>query len=307
MRAALPALIGTALLAGVACKSKESSKSKPSTRPPVKAAPIDAAAPACVDQRFPVTLPIAEASGAVYVAGPRPTILVVGDSGTRGQLLEIAADTGKVLFSGRLPLDGGASDDLEGLTMRGDTLYGITSSGYLRHWVREGNGFRQTVSSYPVAPRGKPPHFVCNSAHATNCARNYEGMCLRQGTIPEGKCAGFLVSKEDGRLYCLVENSETKRLAVAPPRSIRISASGTLTGCQFAPEGDLLWVGTNFFGGSRVYTVSGYDDVRTATVREVAPLGSGFPEAIAVGPKGTVYRFSDTSSAPSLVDKFVCR
>lgn len=294
------------VLAWSGCGSKDETAKVRPTRV-TDAAPIVAdAGPRCVpDTRFAASLPIAEASGAVYVAGPSPTILVVGDSNTRGQLIEIDAERGKVLWSGRLPLDTNASDDLEGLAMRGGTLYAITSSGFMRHWQRTEAGFRQTATAYPLAARGAPPHLVCKSGHGINCERNYEGFCLLDRPVAAGGCVGFAASKKDGHLYCVVERG--KRLAIDGRRTIRVARPGAVTGCHFSPEGDRLWVGTNFFGGSQVYEIRGFATPKKAAVEAVAALGSGFPEAIAIGPKRVVYRFSDTSIAPSMADKFRCR
>jgi hypothetical protein len=307
-------------------RSQEPAPAAADTPAPVAAdTPAPAATgPTCTRQAFASPLPLAEASGATYLAHPEtPVLLVVGDSGTQGAFLELDPATGAVLASGRLPLGRGASDDLEGLTAIGDTIYGITSSGWMRHWRRHptrpaARRYELVRGPYPVAKPGRDDAgLVCASGGDVNCGRNYEGLCLHDppeaGKDPAAACAGFAVSKADGALYCLtIERDGAVRahaedpIAVAPPE--------TLTGCDFAPAAarardqaaDLLWVGSNAFGANRVFTVSGWQAPASARVALVGVLGMGFGEAMALGPDGAVYRFSDTASARSLADKYQC-
>jgi hypothetical protein len=287
----------------------------PEPAPTTAEATPAAARPACTRQTFATPLPLAEASGAVYLPHPeKPVILLAGDSGTRGAFIELDPETGAVLASGKLPLGRGASDDLEGLTAIGDTIYGLTSGGWMRHWRRRpdrpaARRYELVRGPYPVAT-ASDDGLVCGSARDTNCGRNYEGLCLRDPPDPAAACAGFAVSKADGALYCLTLEDDGSvrahagdRIAVAPPE--------TLTGCDFAPPGrepaaDLLWVGSNAFGANRVFTVSGWQTPARARVAMVGVLGLGFGEAMALGPAGAVYRFSDTASARSLADKYRC-
>lgn len=279
------------------------------------------AGPTCTRQAFASPLPLAEASGATYLAHPEtPVLLLVGDSGTRGAFLELDPATGAVLASGRLPLGRGASDDLEGLTAIGDTIYGITSAGWMRHWRRHpgrpaARRYELVRGPYPIARPGRDDAgLVCASARDVNCGRNYEGLCLRDppdtGKDPAAACAGFAVSKTDGALYCLtMERDGAVRAHAEDP--IAVAPAETLTGCDFAPAGrdraaDLLWVGSNAFGANRVFTVSGWQAPASARVALVGVLGVGFGEAMALGPDGAVYRFSDTASARSLADKYHC-
>ena len=137
----------------------------------------------CKRVDFPRTIPIKEASGATYVGatGKRPaSVLVVGDSGTRGALLRLDPRSGRVQYSGRLPLDNAASDDLEGLSWRRDTLYALTSSGFLRHWRRDGDHWKLSVPAYSIAQGRRAGKHDCRSGHRTNCGPNYEGLCLHQ-------------------------------------------------------------------------------------------------------------------------------
>lgn len=288
---------------------------------PAATATPASAGPTCTRQSFASPLPLAEASGATYLAhSETPVLLLVGDSGTRGAFLELDPATGAVLASGRLPLGRGASDDLEGLTAIGDTIYGITSAGWMRHWRRHprrpaARRYELVRGPYPVATPGRDDSgLVCASAGDVNCGRNYEGLCLRDP--PEARedsaatCAGFAVSKADGALYCLtLERDGAVRAHAEDP--IAVAPAETLTGCDFAPAGheraaDLLWVGSNAFGANRVFTVSDWQAPASARVALVGMLGVGFGEAMALGPDGAVYRFSDTASARSLADKYHC-
>ncbi|WP_428265838.1 hypothetical protein [Haliangium sp.] len=282
----------------------------------------------CTRETFPILLPLAEASGASYVSDPAgPYLLVVGDSGNRGQYVELDPETGAVVATGHLPLGHGASDDLEGLSVRGEVVYGITSAGWMRHWRRrpgrDGDERYQLVRGpYPIAPRvALGLDLRCDSARDINCARNYEGLCLRDPTDDSAACAGFAVSKADGALYCLSFDGrgdlEVTRRGNRPVGTIAVAAGDTLTGCHFAPDAatgqgvgrvpDVVWVGSNASAANRVFTVSGWQNPARARVDTVGALGTGFDEALAVGPGGRLYRFSDTSSATSLADKFVCR
>lgn len=295
-------------------------------RAPAETAPTQATTPAspqaprtsCTRQEFASPLPLAEASGATYLPDPEtPVLLVVGDSGTRGAFLELDPTTGKVLASGRLPLGHGASDDLEGLTLIGDTIYGLTSSGWMRHWHRHRKRsgaarYELVAGPYPVAEPGADDEgLVCASARDVNCGRNYEGLCLRDAPDPAATCAGFAVSKADGELYCLTLQTNGRVLAhVEDP--IAVGPPETLTGCDFVPGAaagsaeDLVWVGSNAFAFNRVFTVAGWQTPASARVSLVGILGAGFGEALALAPGGAVYRFSDTANARSLADRYHC-
>ena len=96
-----------------------------------------------------------------------------------------------------------------------------------------------------------------------------------------------------------------ERLRADASRSIHVSRKGTLTGCDIV-DADLAWAGTNLIGGSVVHRVRGWSDTKSAQIEAVASIGPGFPEAMAVGPDGVVYRFSDTGGAPSLMTKHKC-
>jgi hypothetical protein len=288
-------------LAGLACGDGASSAQpeRPAPAPAAVAVTADAApaAAGCERQPFATSLPIAEASGAAWLDGD--TLLVVGDSGTSGQAIEIRGDTGEVVWHGKMPLDRGATDDLEGLARVGETVYGITSSGYMRAWRRSRDGWRQVEQAYPIEPPGAGA-LVCSGV---NCGFNIEGLCLRDPR-PDDGCAGFVAAKRDGRLYCLIWRGD--RLVADRGRSIEVTAGRLLSGCSFTDDGRLL-AATNLFGGNAIYEIRGHERPSEARAVLVARAGPGFGEAIAAAPGGRVYRFSDTARAPSGVEKFVCR
>ena len=265
------------------------------------------------DPNFVTQLRLPEASGATFVPGLEgspPYLLVVGDSGTKGQFLALDPATGRTIGSGLLPLDEGASDDLEGLSVVGTTFYGVTSSGWMRHWRRGSpNKYVLTQSSYPLATRDHRPHLVCKTGRKTNCARNYEGLCLRNQRVSRGECAGYLASKKDGHLYCLVWGAEEGRaarlLTIDPHRTIPVAPRQTLTGCHFWEGQDVFLAGTNAFGGNAVYEISPTAGQK-AKVRKLGSLGRGFCEALATAGIGVIYRFSDMGGARSWADRYQC-
>lgn len=252
----------------------------------------------CRGERFADTVPLAEASGAVYVDGDEPYVLVVGDSGTRGAAVRLDPVTGEVLEKLKLPLDGAASDDVEGLAHRGGTFYGITSSGWMRHWVRRDGRFELLRDSYPIGAAADG--HTCANPKQSNCARNYEGLCVAPATDARG-CDGYAVAKADGDLHCLRFADDGALLRVDEPRPLQVSVPKVLSGCAYTDDGAIL-VGANALGGGAVYRVGEGDKVELWG----RGIGRGFPEAIAAGPRGVVYRFSDTGTAPSLANRYTC-
>ncbi len=260
----------------------------------------------CTHQPFASTIPLAEASGATVLENG--TLIVVGDSGTDGAFLHLDAKTGAVQHKGKLPLDSKSSDDLEGLAHMDGKLYGITSSGWMREWAPKQSGYKLIAQSYALA-KYDSKMLVCRDPRDSNCAQNYEGLCL-QATHPKpGQCAGFAASKTKGLLICLTyQQARPGRgtLRLDPSRTISVASAHALTGCHF-DENDRLWFGTNFFAANSIGFVEGWQTPKTATITELGPVGFGFDEALAVGPGGAVYRFSDTSASPSLLGKYICR
>ncbi|MCP4444611.1 MAG: hypothetical protein GY811_04600 [Myxococcales bacterium] len=256
----------------------------------------------CERQAFASKIAIAEASGATWMSDG--SLLVIGDSGTNGAYLKLSAEDGSVLKGGSLPLDRGASDDLEGLSRIGSTLYAITSSGYMREWQAKGDGFALTRKSYSIAPKSDTES-ICASARDSNCGPNYEGLCLIPSAPRDSPCVGYVAAKATGKLVCLVQNDDG-RLAIRPEALFAVSAPKTLSGCHF-DRNERLWFGNNVFAASAVGFITGHRDPYSAVITRLGPLGLGFPEAIAVGTENRVYRFSDTAGSPSLLDKYICR
>lgn len=197
------------------------------------AAVVEGAGSACTELPFAASTPVPEASGAAWMElGGKPALLVVSDSGNHGAYAIIDADTGDTKEQGQLPLGKGAGEDIEGLAAQGDRFYGITSSGWIRVWKRDGAGFQLVDGPYPLGPvdlpaksasgGNKPPEgdgMVCDG-NSTNCGRNYEGLCL----VPRGPKDGIesaavpgLRAGEGGRSP-LLHDARRQAAVRRPPR-----------------------------------------------------------------------------------------
>ena len=88
-----------------------------------------------------------------------------------------------------------------------------------------------------------------------------------------------------------------------PTRGFAVSGPAQLADCAIAEDGS-VWTGDNAFGLMRVrrWTIG----ANGATVVGEDRLGLGFPEVLALGPDGVVYRFSDLGGAPSLATALRC-
>lgn len=244
----------------------------------------------CTRLPFAATLPIAEASGAVWLPRDGGVIVVIADSGHDGDYLIIDDEDGQVLERGKLPL-GGRGDDLEGLAADGDDLWAITSSGWMRSWVhRPGGGFSAKVTAYALEDDGECP------IDAVNCGHNYEGLCLAAAPLADG-CRGYAVAKADGDLVCLVAAGD--RWQVDRARTFHVTHGDVMAACDITADG-AVWTGDNLFGTTTVRRLVG------GKVAASGRLGDGFPEAMAIAPDGTIYRFSDMGGAPSRVGKYRC-
>lgn len=276
-----------------------------------------AAAPAepgwhCVPLPFAPSTPVPEASGAAWITvGDRPMLLVIGDSGNAGAYGLVDPDTGATVETGKLPLSDDVGDDLEGLAARGDRIYGVTSSGWIEVWQRQGRGFARLGAPYPLGRadlsdrKHRPPAagdgMACSSGRATNCGRDYEGLCLAPAPrTPD--CIGVVASKADGRAYCLSEDDG--KLVAHHDRSIAVTGPRALADCALGDDG-ALWLGSNLFDLGRVYRVTAWDDPPHARVEAVGALAIGFPETLAV--RGdVVYRMSDMGGSPSAMARWRC-
>ena len=271
----------------------------------------------CSRLSFAESSSVPEASGAAWMTiGGKLSLVVISDSGNNGAYAIVDPETGATGETGKLAL-GNAGQDLEGVATRGGQLVGLTSSGWIRVWARtpDDKGFTLVEDAYPLgavtlSDKGgmgdHPPDgdgMVCG-AKATNCGRNYEGLCLvdpaHQGDSP---CVGFAASKADGHLYCLT--SEAGKLVVHHDRAIAVARPGAMADCAFADDGT-LWAGSNLFDLAQVYRIDGWADPAKAKAVPFAAIGVGFPETLAV--RGDVfYRMSDTGGSPSLMVKYRCK
>lgn len=248
-----------------------------------------------------------EASGAAWMdINGKARLVVISDSGHDGAYGLVDPETGETVEQGKLPLGEGGNDDLEGAASRGGKLYVISSAGWMRVYTRAAAGFDLVEGPYAMGPIDLPPKggmgdkppegtgMVCD-ATITNCGRNYEGLCLSEGS---DACVGWAASKADGHLYCVVEKDG--KLAVQYEPRVKITKPGALADCAISNDGR-VFAGSNLFDMGRVYEVVGGKDVR-----DVAALGLGFPETMAVR-DDVVIRMSDTGGAPSLMGRFRCK
>ena len=312
MRAGIVSL-GLGLLLATCCRPSDNSEAVPVSpvqeeRQALPQAATDTAPGAtrkqisCEQQPFAASVDLAEASGATVLDDN--SLLVVGDSGTLGSYVVLDATSGKLRSEGKLELDKKSSDDLEGLSIMDGRIYAITSSGWMREWSRKEGEFTLVESSYALAARDSRA-LVCASAHSSNCAQNYEGLCLQDKAPDAGECAGFAAAKATGRLICL-HIDEHGRLRLDPSRSILVASPRSLSGCDFDDKGR-LWFGNNFFAGNAIGFVEHWQSPKDAVITRIGSVGLGFPEAIALGKQGQVFRFSDTAGSPSLLSKYICR
>ena len=297
-------LMAAALVAAAGCGRRSERPGAPPADgapalEPLMATPVAAAAPldelTCEKLPFAETIPISEASGAVWLAraGTRAgVVMVVGDSGNDGAYLVLDGDDGRVLERGELPL-GSGNDDLEGLSTDGELIWALTSGGWMRAWrAMPGGGFELAVSPYAISDQ---------SCNVVNCGRNFEGLCLVAGGGTIHGCHGFGAAKATGELVCLVRDGD--RYRAVDDRVRAVSGPEALAACDVGPDG-ALWTGDNLFGGSQVRRLDGDQVV-------AVHLGQGFPEAMAIGPGDRdgdviVYRFSDTGRAPSRANRYRC-
>jgi hypothetical protein len=268
----------------------------------------------CVrDTTFPSpwTVPEASAAAEVELRPGVPEILVVGDSGRNGAAMAWSRAGGTRALV--LPLDGKASDDLEGMAWQSDAaglrLETLTSSGAVRRFVPDGKGgLRADGEAYRI---GAPP-LSCADLHDMNCGKNWEGLCLRSPAA-RARCAGYAASKTETALYCVLRDA-AGHLSVDPRRPPVVLAldrmtdrEGVLSDCAFgAPGGpaeDVLLVTTNVYGGSQTYVV----DEATGRPTPLDVQATLSNEAIAVDHEGALYAFLDDNGETSGATRFVCR
>ncbi len=260
--------------------------------------------PGCQQLKFADSTPVPEASGAAWMTLDGVLgLVVVSDSGHDGAFGVLDPATGKTTRQGVLPLGKGASDDIEGLAARDGRLYGLTSSGYVRAWTWNSSAKAFDLVDGPYAIGSGDA--VCKNPMKTNCGRDYEGLAIAPAKPADaGACVGFACSRDDGSLYCLVEDGG--KLKIDDARRIHVEGRKmSLSDCAFDDAGS-LYTGNNLFGLASVHRVDGWSDPMDAKVVELETLGTGFPEVIAVH-GDEMYRMSDLGGdGPSLLAKFRC-
>lgn len=293
-------MVLAALLVLVACSEKETGRRGPGTGDRERGTEEAG----CARRAFAESVDVREASGAVWVPasyGLPAHVVVVGDSGTKGAFAVVDAEQGQLLGRGNLPLGEGVSDDIEGLARAGETYHALTSNGRVRSYRRSGAlAFELLGAPYPLHPE-----LVCPSPTRSNCGYDFEGLCLAPTPAPGNGCDGYAASRARGTLVCVAIRPDGT-LAGEPGRSLALAPPMVLAGCAVAPEGDLLYAGLNGFAGNAVIRVRDWRDPATARVEPLGPAGTGFCEAVAAGPGGALFRFSDTRRAPSLMSALSC-
>jgi hypothetical protein len=280
-----------------ACGKRDEHKAAPAA--PVKPARAASGSAACEQLPFAESTPVPEASGAAWLeVDGKLQLVVVADSGHDGAFGFVDPDSGTTVAQGTLPLGTGASDDIEGLAARGGRLYGITSSGYMREWEWRAGAFVLVAGPYPIGGAD----LTCRNANKTNCGNNYEGLAI--AAAPVGGCAGYACSKDTGKIFCLADQAG-KLVATGAAGVLIVDKQEVLADCAFGDTSD-LYVGNNLFGLARTFRVGNLADPANVTISDLGPLGTGFPETVAV--RGDiVYRMSDMGgTGPSLMVKFRC-
>jgi hypothetical protein len=291
-----------------ACSGNKSEPAGNSPAPPItpdKPAPSSplTGPVTCEPVEFAESTPVPEASGAAWLTPD--SLLVISDSGNKGAYAIVDAATGKTIEQGVLPI--GSFDDLEGVAMRGARVIAVTSPGWILEFERAASGFTLAAGPYALGPIDLPDRdgglgmtppegdgMVCPEKR-TNCGRNYEGICI--SPVANEACTGFVASKADGNLYCLVDAGG--KLAIDRTRAVAVTQPGWLADCAYSEDGT-LYAASNAFDAGRVYRFP------NLKAEELAEMPVGFAETLAV--KGDVfYRMSDAGDAPSTMKKYRCR
>lgn len=288
-----------ALVALVACGGKREERTPVATPPaPTPVAIQEAGATTTCEQLpFAESTPVPEASGAAWLdINGKLSLVVVADSGHNGGFGIVDPESGATGVQGKLPLGKGAGDDIEGLAARGQRMFGVTSSGFMREWEWQNGAFVLVAGPYPISAKAE---MMCD-ASKTNCGKNYEGLAIPPAPI--AGCELVACSKEDGRAYCFATHGGLLEVT----RSFElVDRKDILADCTFADTG-AFFAGNNLFGLARVLRIDDVSRVADTQVIDMGPLGTGFPETIAV--RGDiVYRMSDMGgTGPSLMLKFRC-
>lgn len=288
----LPTL--ASLLLVVACGKRASA---PAPAPPTSAI-ATAAGLVCDEERgLAATLDVAEASAAPLVpTAGGPALLVLSDSGNHGEALSVPIAGGPPVAA-RLPLDEGASDDLEGAAFVDGRLYTLTSSGAVRTFAPDGAGWKRTADAYRIGDGAAS----CPNLDKVNCGRNYESLCLRPAAVA-GRPRGWAGARDESTLYPVALGAGGQLAIDVAFAPIRLPvAARSVSDCAFAPSGELLVV-TNVHDGNRVFVVG----EPSGELRSVDVAGLLNLEAVAADGAGRLWIFADTNGRPSAFRRFAC-
>lgn len=239
-------------------------------------AEVDAGPSGCLAGEL-VFVDLPEASGAVALDADHD--LLVADSGHSGRALVLDRALG-VSATLVLPLGDGAGDDIEGLSLGpsaagatnnealGVSVWGLSSSGYLRAWrVQHVDGAWTAALVHGPVPIAEPGEWV-GGPNAVNAGGNFEGICLHPAPTP-GDCAGWAASKARGELVCVRAEGDGFRLD--PGLRLPVFEAEHLSDCAFEPEPPhRLFAAGNVYSGDRVIEV-------TTLASSAAPI-DGLPE-----------------------------
>lgn len=220
-----------------------------------------------------------EASGAAPLDATHD--LVVADSGHSGRALVRA---GAVSIPLTLPLGEGAGDDIEGLARSPDgSIYGLTSSGYLRVWrVERADDVWSATLVYGPSPIAEQGEWV-GRPRQVNGAANFEGICLHPSPA-SGLCVGWAASKARGELVCL-RADEGLGLRLDPQVRVPVFDPEHLSDCAYedSPPHRLFAAG-NVYSGDRIREVRPEGPAPDVPLLELGPdqVGSPNQEAILV-------------------------
>ena len=337
-RALVGGVLGAGLLALWGCDGGKpkaavaapSSEAKPPPSVATATASTKQAPMTCkLDRSFPAMWSLAEASAAVEVEllPGVYSLIAFADSGHNGDamLWPVSGDeAGKRLQEIHLPLDRGASDDIEGAAWSGGHLYTLTSSGAVRRFTPSAEGvLARDRDAYPLGPSP----YVCPNLRNGNCGKNYEGLCLRGdasakagrqaggqagGQAGAPACAGYAASKTEGALYCVVYRGDALAIDLArPPIKLDVPPHA-LSDCAFGSRGGpaegTLLVTTNIYGGGTTYLVhEARGDGVSGELSTVDVVGLPNNEGIAVDHTGALYQFMDGDTNFSPAYRTVCR
>ncbi|HEY2512141.1 MAG TPA: hypothetical protein VGI39_14840 [Polyangiaceae bacterium] len=293
-QALAPLLLALPIVACVACGRSKPQGARVDPMTVVTVPAKDAGGVICVsDPSFPPSLEVPEASAAAEVElkkGARE-LLVVSDSGRKGQALAYALPDGPSRPL-RLPLDPAVNDDTEGMAWLRGHLYVLVSLGYVERFTATPAG--ELVRDGPAYALGAPPYVSVNVKDPpSEKPPDFEGLCLRSSPSPASRCVGYAASRAYGWLVCLIFDGDHLKVDPVRPRLALDVKKHALSDCAFGAAGGpaegVLLVTTNIRGGSTVSRV----DEETGALTPIDVEGTLNNEAIAVDRDGRLYQLAD--------------